>query len=184
MLSNLTRYWWLLALRGVAAVIFGILAFIWPQLTLSVLVILFGAYVFVDGIANLITGVSDRQANERWWVMILEGIVSIAAGILTFVYPGITAVVLLYVIAFWAILTGMLEIAAAVRLRREIDGEWVLGLSGAASILLGLALIIFPGAGALAVIWLIGTYAILFGVLMIYLGFKLRDADNLELKHA
>lgn len=184
MLTNLSRYWWLLALRGVAAVIFGVLAFVWPQLTLGVLVILFGAYVFVDGVANLITGISDRNVNERWWLMLLEGVVGIAAGVLTFVYPGITAVVLLYVIAFWAVLTGVLEIAAAVRLREEIEGEWALGLSGIVSVLLGLALIIFPGAGALAVIWMIGAYAILFGALMIYLGFKLRSSDTPELKHA
>ena len=184
MLSNLSRYWWLLALRGVAAVIFGILAFVWPELTVGALVILFGAFVFVDGVANLIAGVGDRNVNERWWVMVLEGIVSIAAGVLTFIYPGITAIVLLYVIAFWALLTGVLEIAAAVRLRKEMEGEWALGLGGAASILLGLALIVFPGAGAIAVIWLIGAYAILFGALMIYLGFKLRDPESLELKQA
>ncbi|MAU01448.1 MAG: hypothetical protein CL608_30275 [Anaerolineaceae bacterium] len=184
MLSNLSRYWWLLALRGVAAVIFGILAFVWPQLTLGVLVILFGAYVFVDGVANLITGISDRNVNERWGLMLLEGIVGITAGVLTFVYPGITAVALLYIIAFWAVLTGVLEVAAAVRLREEIEGEWALGLSGIVSVLLGLALIIFPGAGALAVIWMIGAYAILFGALMIYLGFKLRGSDTPELKHA
>jgi len=184
MLNNLSRYWWLLALRGVAAVIFGILAFIWPQLTLGVLVILFGAYVFVDGVANLVSGISNHDVNKRWWVMGLEGIVSIMAGVLTFVYPGITAVILLYVIAIWAVLTGVLEIAAAVRLREEIDGEWALGLSGIVSVLLGFALIIFPSAGALAVIWMIGLYAILFGALMIYLGFKLREADNPELRHA
>lgn len=186
MLSNLSRYWWLVALRGAAAIVFGILAFIWPGPTLGALVILFGAYVLVDGIISLITGISDRSTNDRWWVMLLEGLVGIAAGILTFVYPGITAVVLLYLIAIWAVLTGVLEIAAAVRLRREIEGEWALALSGIFSILFGVALFFFPGVGALAVIWLIGAYAILFGALLVYLGVKLRSvkSERQELRHA
>lgn len=184
MLHTLSRYWWLLALRGAAAVIFGILAFVWPGLTLSVLVILFGVYVLIDGIASLVAGFSNRRANGRWWVTALEGVVGILAGILAFVYPGITAVLLLYFIAAWAILTGVLEMAAAFRLREEIDGEWALGLSGLISIFLGVGLVIFPEAGALAVVWMIGLYAILFGGLLIYLAFKLRDAEKLELKHA
>lgn len=188
MLSNLSRYWWLVALRGIAAIVFGFLAFIWPGPTLGALVILFGAYVLVDGVISLITGISDRNSNERWWVMTLEGLVGIAAGILTFVYPGITAVILLYFIAIWALLTGVLEIVAAVRLRQEIEGEWAFALSGIFSILFGVALFFFPGAGALAVVWLIGAYAILFGALLVYLGIKLRGMDKVEerreLRHA
>ncbi|MCA9953386.1 MAG: HdeD family acid-resistance protein [Ardenticatenaceae bacterium] len=184
MLRSLSRYWWLLALRGAAAVIFGILAFIWPGLTLGALVILFGVYVLIDGVASLVAGFSHREENGRWWVTALEGVVGILAGVLTLVYPGITAVLLLYFIAAWAIITGVLELVAAIRLREEIDGEWALGLSGLISIFLGVGLIVFPSAGALALVWMIGTYAILFGGLLIYLAFKLRNEDKLELKHA
>lgn len=185
MLSNLSRYWWLLALRGVAAILFGILAFAWPQLTLEVLVILFGVYVLIDGVSNIVTGFSQRESNERWWVMLLEGLVGILAGILTLVYPGMSAFILLYFIAAWAILTGVLEIVAAIRLREEITGEWALALSGVASIIFGILLFLFPGTGALAVVWIIGSYAILFGALLIYLVFKVRGTDErTELKSA
>jgi uncharacterized membrane protein HdeD (DUF308 family) len=185
MLNNLSRYWWLLALRGVAAIIFGILAFVWPGLTLGALVILFGVYVLIDGISNIVTGFSHRETNDRWWVMLLEGLVGILAGILTFVYPGISAVILLYFIASWAILTGIFEIVAAIRLREEITGEWALALSGIASIIFGVLLFLFPGTGALAVVWIIGSYAILFGALLIYLAFKVRGNEaRTELKSA
>lgn len=185
MLSNLSRYWWLLALRGVAAILFGILAFIWPQLTLEVLIILFGVYVLIDGASNIVTGFSQRESNDRWWVMLLEGLVGILAGILTLVYPGMSAFILLYFIAAWAILTGVLEIVAAIRLRKEITGEWALALSGVASIIFGILLFLFPGTGALAVVWIIGSYAILFGALLIYLAFKVRGTDGrTELKSA
>ena len=186
MLNNLSRYWWLLALRGVAAILFGVLAFVWPGLTIGVLVLLFGVYVIVDGVTSLVVGFSQRTTNDRWWVTMLEGLVGVAAGVLTIVYPGITAVLLLYFIAAWAILTGILEITAAIRLREVIDGEWALGLSGLLSILLGVALVIFPGTGALAIVWLIGAYAIAFGALMVYLGFKLRSTkhETMTFKHA
>jgi uncharacterized membrane protein HdeD (DUF308 family) len=185
MLDNLSRYWWLLALRGVAAILFGILAFIWPQLTLEVLIILFGVYVLIDGVSNIITAFSRRETNDRWWVMLLEGVVGILAGVLTFLYPSLTAVILLYFIAAWAILTGVLEIVAAVRLRQEITGEWALALSGIFSIIFGILLVLFPGTGALAVVWIIGTYAIIFGALLIYLAFKVRSTgERTELKSA
>jgi uncharacterized membrane protein HdeD (DUF308 family) len=184
MFGAIARYWWLLALRGAAAVIFGIFAFIWPELTLGALVILFGVYVLIDGIANLVAGFNDRKANGRWWITALEGAVGIVAGLLTFVYPGMTAVLLLYFIAAWAILTGVLEMAAAFHLREQIDGEWALGLSGLISIFLGVGLVIYPDAGALAVVWMIGIYAILFGGLLIYLAFRLRGTENQEVNHA
>ncbi len=156
--AMLARNWWVLVLRGVLAVLFGLAAFFWPGLTALVLVSLFGAYA----------------KQERWWAVLLEGIVGILIGLLTFFWPGVTALGLLYFIAAWALVTGVFEIVAAIRLRREIEGEWLLGLSGVASVLFGLLLVIFPSAGVLSVIWIIGAYALLFGVIMIILGLRMR----------
>src|SRR5262245_37570804 len=164
MAEELARYWWLLAIRGAAAVIFGLLALIWPGITLTALVLLFGAYALVDGVfavASAIMGNRD-PANRRWWHAV-EGVVAIVAGILTFIWPGITALALLFLIAAWALITGAIEIFLAIRLRRELEREWMLALAGVASVLFGLVLAIFPGSGALALVWLIGVYAIVFG---------------------
>jgi len=174
MMEVLARNWWALALRGLFAILFGLLAFAWPGLTLAALVILFGAYALVDGVFALLAAVRAAEAHERWWLFVLEGLAGIAAGLLTFMWPGITALALLYLIAWWAVITGIFEIAAAIRLRKEISGEWALGLGGAASVIFGLVLLFRPGVGALAVIWLIGTYAFVFGVLLLMLGFRLR----------
>src|SRR5262249_14067470 len=137
-------------------------------------VLLFGAYALVDGIFAVVAGVSVRKEQERWWMMVLEGLAGIVIGVLTFLYPNITALVLLYFIAAWSIVTGAFEIAAAIRLRREIEGEWLLALAGIASLIFGILLVVLPGPGALALIWLIGSYAIVFGVLMLVLAFRLR----------
>ncbi|HJZ49970.1 MAG TPA: HdeD family acid-resistance protein [Roseiflexaceae bacterium] len=174
MIAELARNWWVLAIRGVAAILFGIAAFVWPGITLAVLVLLFGAYALVDGIFAVVAGVSVRKEQERWWMMVLEGLAGIVIGVLTFLYPNITALVLLYFIAAWSIVTGAFEIAAAIRLRREIEGEWLLALAGIASLIFGILLVVLPGPGALALIWLIGSYAIVFGVLMLVLAFRLR----------
>jgi uncharacterized membrane protein HdeD (DUF308 family) len=174
MMGVLARNWWALALRGLLAIVFGLLAFALPGPTLAALVILFGAYALVDGIFALVAAVRAAEAHERWWLFVLEGIAGIAAGLITFAWPGITALVLLYLIAWWAIITGIFEIAAAIRLRKEITGELWLALGGAASVIFGLILLFRPGVGALAVIWLIGTYALVFGVLLVLLGFRLR----------
>lgn len=173
MLQLLARNWWLVVLRGVLAIIFGVMALVWPLPTLEALVILFGAYVLVDGIFELISAISGRE-EEQWWLGLLEGVLGIAAGILTFLWPNVTGLVLLYFIAAWAILTGVLAIFSAIRLRREIEGEWFLGLSGLLSVIFGVLLFFFPTGGAVAVIWLIGSYAILFGVLLVILGLRLR----------
>jgi uncharacterized membrane protein HdeD (DUF308 family) len=172
------KYWWLLALRGLFAILFGLAAFFWPGLTLSVLVLFFGAYVLIDGVMSIVAAVGDRDENDRWWVLLLEGLAGIAAGIIAFVWPGITAVALLFVIAAWAIATGVLELIAAIRLREVLKNELLLALSGALSIILGLILVFNPGPGALALIWAIGAYAILFGALFIYLGYKLRGSEE------
>ena len=174
MIETLVRHWWVLALRGLCAVLFGLLALVWPGMTLIVLVMLFGAYALVDGICALVTAFRDRRSNDHWWVLLLEGIAGIAAGVMTFFWPGMTGLVLLYLIAAWAIVTGIVEIIAAVRLRREITGEWLLALGGLASIVFGVILLVRPLAGALAVAWLIGIYAIVFGVIIILLAFRLR----------
>jgi len=174
MIGVLARNWWALALRGFLALLFGFLAFAWPGLTLAALVILFGAYVLVDGIFALVAAVRAAEAHERWWMFVLEGIAGVAAGLITFMWPGITGLVLLFLIAWWAIITGVFEIGAAIRLRREMAGEWALGLGGLASVIFGLLLLFRPGAGALAVIWLIGLYAVVFGVLLLMLAFRLR----------
>jgi uncharacterized membrane protein HdeD (DUF308 family) len=174
MLAMLARNWWALALRGVFAIIFGVLALIWPGLTLLILITLFGAYALVDGIFAVIAGIASYGRNERWWAVLLEGVAGIIFGVLTFLWPGTTALVLVYFIAAWALLTGILEIVAAIRLRKEIEGEWMLIISGILSIILGLYMIVAPGAGALGLTWLIGAYAIMFGILLIILAFRLR----------
>lgn len=174
MVNQLARNWWVLVLRGVVAVIFGVLAFIWPFITVTVLVLFFGAYALVDGIFAVWSALTHRSEHDRWWVLLLEGLVGIAAGILTFFYPGVTALVLLYFIAIWAVLTGVLEIAAAIRLRREIEGEWLLVFSGILSVIFGIVAVIFPSTGAVAIVWLIAAYAILFGLLLITLGLRVR----------
>ena len=174
MLLTLTRYWWAVVLRGVAAVLFGLMALIWPGITVIVLVALFGAYALVDGIIGLGTAVfGGRQRGRRGW-LVVEGIAGVLAGIFTFAWPGVTALVLLWLIAAWAVVTGVLEIVAAVRLRREIQGEWLLALSGVISVLFGILLAVWPAAGALSVVFVIGIYAIVFGVALVGLGLRLR----------
>lgn len=178
MLPLLIRNWWGFALRGLIAILFGIVALVWPGITLTVLIYLFGAYVLVDGIFAIIAGVASRETNERWWALLLEGLAGIIFGLLTFFWPGVTALVLLYFIAAWAILTGIFEIITAIRLRREIRGEGWMILSGVLSILLGIVLFVYPGASAISLIWLIGAYAIVFGIVMIILAFRLRGMRN------
>jgi uncharacterized membrane protein HdeD (DUF308 family) len=170
----LARNWWALLLRGIAGVLFGVLAFVWPGLTLAVLVFMFGAYALVDGVFAVVAAVNAPRGFERWWVLLLEGIVGIIVGVLTFFWPMMTAFALLYFIAAWAVITGVLEIVAAIRLRRAVSGEWLLVVGGVLSILFGLALMIAPAAGALAVVWLIGIYAFVFGLLLIILSLRLR----------
>jgi len=172
--SILTRSWWLLFLRGIAAIVFGVLTWVQPGISLAALVLLFGAYSMADGILGVWTAIAGRQDHEYWWVLLLGGLLGIGIGIVTFVAPGVTALAILFYIATWAIATGVLEIVAAIRLRKEIQGEWLLVLAGLASVVFGVLLIAQPGAGALAVLWLIASYAVVFGVLLVILAFKAR----------
>jgi uncharacterized membrane protein HdeD (DUF308 family) len=180
--STLAQKWWTLVLRGVAAIIFGILAYVWPDITFTVLVLFFGAYVLWDGVFALIG--AFRTDGERRWLLILEGLVGIAAGIVTFIWPGAASLAILTIIAAWAIVTGIFEIIAAIRLRAEIEGEWLMLLSGLLSVLFGIALAIWPVAGLVAVTWMIGAYAIIFGILLISLGVRLRNWRGKELAPA
>jgi uncharacterized membrane protein HdeD (DUF308 family) len=172
-LDILTRNWWALALRGVAGILFGLITFVWPGISLAALVLLFGAYAFADGVLAIVSAVRRRGA-DRWWLLLLQGIVGIGAGVVTWLWPGITALALLAVIAAWALMSGALQIAAAIRLRKVISGEWLLALGGVLSIALGVLLLVFPGPGALAVVIWIGAYAFVFGILLLALGFRLR----------
>ena len=143
----------------------------WPGITLMVLVVVFGIYVIIEGVLSLVAAFNNRWMRS-WWILLLEGLSGIVIGCVAFIWPGLTAVVLLIFIAIWAIFTGLLEIGAAIQLRKEIQGEWILALTGVLSILIGLILLINPGAGALAVVWLIGIYALMFGGLLTFLGLK------------
>src|SRR5262249_9206145 len=155
-------------------VIFGVLAFAWPGITLVVLTLFFGAYVFADGIFALAAAYRRREGHRAIWPLVLVGLLGIAAGITTFLWPEMTALALLMFIVVWALLVGIFQIAAAIRLRKEIDNEWMLGLAGALSVLFGLLMTASPGAGAVAVAWIIGAYSIAFGVLLLALGFRLK----------
>ena len=170
----LARNWWALVLRGVLAIVFGVLAFVNPGLTLSTLILLFGAYSLVDGVFAIIAGLRAAQRHERWWPFALEGLASIAVGIVAFVMSLALAFVLLMIASAWSIVTGILRIAAAIRLRREIKGEWLLILNGLLSVAFGVVIAIFPGAGLVWLVWMIGLYAIVFGVILVALGFRLR----------
>jgi uncharacterized membrane protein HdeD (DUF308 family) len=172
MLSVFFRYWWLLLLRGIVAILFGVLAFVWPGMTLTTLVLFFGAYVFVNGAILIMNAIGSRKQKDDWWVLLIEGLLGVGVGIMTAFAPGITGIALLLYIAAWALAAGVLEIVAAIRLRKVVSGEWWLAVGGVMSIIFALLLMRFPAAGALSAIWLIGTYAILFGAILIVLGFK------------
>jgi uncharacterized membrane protein HdeD (DUF308 family) len=178
MLIVFTGSWWAMVLRGIAAIVFGVLAFVWPHITLTALIFLFGAYALVDGVFSIIAGVKTHAENKRWWLLLILGLLSVAAGIYAFVIPTITAFILLILIASWSIVSGVFEIVGAIQLRKHISGEWLLALSGIISILFGALLLYNPVAGALAVVWLIGIYAVVYGILLLALGMRLRGLER------
>jgi uncharacterized membrane protein HdeD (DUF308 family) len=174
MLDQLSQNWGWIVLRGVAAAIFGVLAFAWPGITLVVLTLFFGAYALTDGICALIAAYRRREGSRPVWPLVLVGALGVAAGITTFLWPVMTALALLMFIAVWALFIGIFQIVAAIRLRKAIDNEWLLGASGALSVLFGVLMMASPGAGAVAVAWMIGAYSIAFGVLLIAFGLRLK----------
>ncbi len=171
----LSRKWWLLMLRGALAVAFGVLAWTQPGVTLAVLVTFFGIYVLADGVLGVWAAVTGHKDLDHWILLLMWGLVGVGVGIMTFVAPGVTAVALLFYIAIWAVTTGVLQIVAAIRLRKEVEGEWLLVLGGLVSVAFGVMLMSRPGAGVLAVLWIIGTYAVIFGVILMLLAFKVRS---------
>jgi uncharacterized membrane protein HdeD (DUF308 family) len=171
-------YWWTTALRAGAAIILGIIAFAIPGITLAAVVLLFGFYAVVDGVFALIAAVREMRSHGRWGVMLLEGIIGIAAGAIAILWPGIGALALTLIVAAWALTTGILEIITAVRLRRVIRKEWLLILGGVLSIALAVALALFPGIGALALVWWIGAYALAYGVVLLTLAVRIRRLDG------
>ena len=169
----LLRNWWALALRGALAVLFGVAAFVLPGITVAFLIALFGVYALIDGVLAIVAGVKAAERHERFGSLLLRGLAGMAAGVVAFILPGPTAVILTLMIGAWAIITGVLEIIAAVHLHRA-HGEWLLIVNGLLSVLFGLILVIVPALGILTLVWIIGGYAVFFGVIMLALAFRLR----------
>jgi uncharacterized membrane protein HdeD (DUF308 family) len=180
--TTLAHDWWIFLVRGIVAVLFGFLAFIWPQITLFVLVLLFGIFAVVDGLLSLARAFGAGRIGTSWVWPLVGGVLGIAAGVAAFVWPHITALVLLYIIAAWAVVTGICAIIAGITLFQEISNEWLLIVGGVISVLFGLLVFLHPGAGALALVWLIGFYAIVLGVAQIALALRLRDWQHREVR--
>ena len=172
---DLARNWWALAIRGIAAIVFGLLALFWPPTAFVALVLVFGAYAIVDGIFNLVAAVRAPHTGRRWGPLVFEGIVSLIVGMITLLWPRISAFALVMFIAAWSIVTGIAEVVAAIRLRKQIRGEWLLALSGILSLALGVLLFLAPAAGALVLTIWIGAYAVVFGAVMVGLSLRLRS---------
>jgi uncharacterized membrane protein HdeD (DUF308 family) len=170
----LSRAWWMLALRGTIAVLFGIVAIVWPGLTLLWLVALFALYALFTGVVSIAGAVKNRTSDREWWLILLLGVTGVCAGVIAIVSPGLTALVLVLVMGANALITGVLDIAVAIRLRKVITGEWMLILAGLVSIAFGLFVFLFPAAGALALVWMISAYAIVTGFLLLGLAFRAR----------
>src|SRR5215211_523041 len=172
-------HWWALALRGAIAILFGLAALLWPDITLEALILLFGAYALVDGVFSIVGVFGGTRGGTPRWLLFIEGVAGILAGLIAFVLPQLTAILLLYLIAAWAIVTGISEIAMAIRLRKEIRGEWAMIVGGALSVLFGVLLaVVGPAVGLLSLIWLIGVYAVAFGIMLLIAGFRVRSEES------
>ncbi len=168
-------HWWLFLVRGILALLFGIIALVAPGIALLAFIYVFAAYAILDGITAIVVSFRERSFLRTWWVLLLEGIVGIIFGILAFAWPGATALVLLYLVAFWALVTGIMEIGSAFVVPGSAGQRWGLGLAGLVSIIFGVILIIFPGAGLLAVLWFVGIFAIVFGISLFIYAFQIRS---------
>ncbi len=178
MLDLVTRDWWVFAVRGIAAIVFGILAFILPETTLTVLVFLFGAYVLVDGVSLLVAlARGEAIARRHAWAVAIMGVIGIVAGIATFAWPGLTALSLLYIVAVWSIAMGVFQVLAATALRRELDGEFWMALGGVVSIVFGTFLIVSPVEGLVSLVWLVGIWSLIFGVSSLGLAHRLHGIN-------
>lgn len=182
MFAHYLKYWWAFLLRGVFALLFGIFALVWPLATITALVLLFGVFVFIDGLLSVIHSFQLRKTENRWWVLLLEGLAGIGIGLITFFYPQVTAALLVILVAVWAIFTGIFELMVAIRLRKEIKGEWLLGLAGVLSIALGVLFIAMPLAGSIVIAYWIGAYALIFGIMLIVLGIRMRKLHKLSVE--
>jgi uncharacterized membrane protein HdeD (DUF308 family) len=171
-------HWWALGIRGVVAVLFGLAALLRPDIALGALILLFGAYALVDGAFAIVGVFSGTRSGTPRWVLLVEGLAGVLAGLLAFILPGMTALALLYLVAAWSVVTGVFEVAAAIRLRREIRGEWALAAGGLVSVLFGVVLALLPAVGILSLVWLVGVYAIAFGVLLIISAFRVRRSEG------
>lgn len=174
MFTSMLKHWWMLVLRGLVSILFALLAFTLPGLTFAALVLMVGIFILLDGLATMVLALRTR-ADTGEWVVLLEGLLSVGLGLGMLFYPNVTAALLVTFVALWCLVTGVFEISTAIRLREEIDNEWMLGLAGVVSIALGVLMIINPGAGAVSIVWWIGMYALFFGLLLVALGFKLRS---------
>jgi uncharacterized membrane protein HdeD (DUF308 family) len=177
MREYLSQYWWVFLVRGLFAILFGILAFVLPGITLATLVLVWGIYALADGLIALYGAVTGRTHGEDRWLLGLQGVIGVAAGLITLFLPAATAIGLLIAIAAWILAIGVLQIYAAIKLRKEIEGEFWLGLSGVVSVLFALFLIARPGEGALALVYIIGIYAIVFGAMLIGFAFRIRNTQ-------
>ena len=177
MIESITSRWWVFLVRGLAAIAFGVIAFVWPGITLLALTIVFGAYALVDGIFALAAALGGL-AGSRWWALLIEGIVGLVIAFFVWTEPGLSAEALVYAVAFWAIITGIMEIVAGLQLRDMVTNEWMYILAGIVSIAFGILILRNVNAGALAVVWLIGAYAIVFGVLQLGLSYRLNKAHS------
>ncbi|MCB2184308.1 MAG: HdeD family acid-resistance protein [Desulfobulbaceae bacterium] len=174
MYGNYGKFWWSFFIRGVIAVVFGLAALLLPGITIDVLMLLVGAFIVADGVFSIISSAGNRAVESQWWVLLLEGLTGLFIGLFTFIRPDVTLALIIILLAVWAFITGVIEIVAAIRLRKVISNEWFLALSGFLSLVFGSILLGRPDLGAVALVWLIGIYALFFGILLIFLGFKLK----------